>query len=183
MATVYRVEADFLRFRSFTFAHISYFARQYHYTCQRLKNRWRNPKGTALVPKDLRRGDFAGVYGREPFAIDMKTAHLISRFVEQSCELLPLLFNGQEFGILHVVHLVDCLDGRRCKRNQKPPYVDKYHFHRTRFQNSLFKIPQTKDVETLCVQGLYPAENDFKVRVQRLRLKGLSFTKLWSSTD
>jgi hypothetical protein len=114
-------------------------------------------------------------------AVEGRELEPIRGFVDQSCELLPLSFGRKKMSLLNVVEVVDVLDKKRSKFvDEDRDSLDKYAFLSKRFTHSLFKIPETRRSEVLCVEGLCDPQDEFKGSVEALGLTGLRFHKLWS---
>ncbi len=102
-------------------------------------------------------------------------------------EILPLPFNGHEYGILNITDCVNCLDDVRSewvlgKDTGKRIRIERYVFFPDRFSEStLFKIPETRRGQLLTVEGVADPEQEFKPTVEKLGLTGLKFEPLWSS--
>lgn len=58
--------------------------------------------------------------------------------------------------------------------------IEQYVFHARRLNYSLFKLPETRFSELLCVQGIRAACDEFRPTVSRKRISGLKFDLLWS---
>lgn len=131
-----------------------------------------------------REGDFWGEFGGA-FAVKRSSLAPIVKFIDQSCELLPIAMEeGPELVIMNVVYVPNCLDRKRSMFDEvDTSRIVNYVFHAERLGYSLFKIPERRHSEVLCVEGVVAPHDEFKATVERSGMTGLIFKKLWSSED
>jgi hypothetical protein len=148
------------------------------------------PLRTTWVPLDvysphptLPEGDFWGCFGNNAiFAVTEGGGQLLVTFLDQSCEGLPVMLDARRLLICNVIHIVNCLDTAKSEHKPGiPGWVTKYAFHGNRFEYSLFKLPETRRSEVLCVEGLAAPEDEFRGTVEKHGLRGLIFKEVWRS--
>jgi hypothetical protein len=179
MLSVYRIVPDWDKYRFFN-------------SDDEALLKWRfdgKPIGTqwqplnVYVPYPLHiEGDFWGCFQRNAiFAVTPERRGSIESFLDQSCEQLPLEYEGRVFTIANVTHVVNCLNKKRSQYDPEfPDLIEQYVFHPRRFEFSLFKIPETRMKDVLCVEGIAGPEDEFKGAVEKYKLKGLRFDLLWT---
>lgn len=180
MPTIYRVDAELDEFQ-FLLEDGTHIVRRYLFDGRPIGKRWRRP--AVYCPFPLQKaGAFLGCFHHSELLVaTMETAGIIRRFLDESCERLPLRHEGRKLVLMNITYVVDCLDQTKSKHKPKmPDWIEEYAFHLDRIEHSLFKIPQTSLGEIYCVEGLFPPEDDFKATVERHGLTGLRFRKLWS---
>lgn len=182
MPTVYRVTPDWALFQSL--AVVDPQALQpFQFNGEKVKAEWPTPR-VRSTNTNLREGDFWGCFGNPSlFALSMIRTREIVSFIDQSCEVLPVTFEDErDLAICHVTYVLNCLDvpGSRFSPSE-PKRLEKYVFKPHRFSRSLFRIPQTRESEILCVEDHVARCGEFKGTIETHRLKGLRFEKLWSN--
>lgn len=180
MPTVYRVLPDLDHFQCITTDDIDTIM-AYSFDGTVVGDTWRPPLVYSPY-SNKSAGDFWGSFGNNAiFSVTKIAATKIVTFLDQSCETLPIVCEGQTLLLCNVVHVINCLD-TTCSHHKAglPHWIEKYVFHPRRFEYSLFKIPETAMSEVLCVEGLVAPEDEFKGTVEMLGLKGLRFQKLWT---
>lgn len=187
MATVYRVLADPQEYQELRAANVDDEAR-YRFDGTPLIDIW-DPPVVYFPHPTMKEPDFWSCFcKRSIFGITADVAEKIVAFLDQSCELLPLSCElpplcgaNREISLCNVTNVVNCLDSRKSTQVPDIPWwFTEYVFHPDRFEYSLFKIPQTRMTELLCVEGLVARSDEFKGTVERLGLTGLRFQKLWT---
>ena len=180
MIKVYRVLPDVDKFQTVLVDDIGS-VMKYRFDGTPIGDAWEPPKAYVQSSTD-ERGDFWGCFSNPSiFAVTPATAQIVVTFLDQSCETLPLDADGQKLFVCNVTCVVNCLD-RQKSRHKKgiPHWIEQYVFHPNRFDNSLFKIPETRMSEVLCVVGIVAQGDDFKGTVEKHGLKGLRFKEIWS---
>ncbi len=183
MTTVYRVLCD-----SENYQHIlsdtEDLVQKYNFDGYPIGDKWNPPQANSPYPL-LKVGDYWNCFaGSMLFGVTYETACRTVKFLDQSCECLPFNLRDQKFFACNVTEVVNCLDKVNSKHKpDNPLWFDEYVFHPKRFSYSLFKIPDTRQSEVLCVEGLAAPEDEFKGTVEKLGLTGLIFQKLWSDEN
>ncbi len=153
---------------------------KYEFDGSKISEFWKPPEVYSPYPLK-KEGDFWSCFTGS-FAVTPEAALLISKFLEQSCELLPLPLENKLLQVCNVTHIVDCLDEiLSLHKPGIPGWFDEYVFLPGRFKHSLFKIPQTCLAEIFCVEGIADPEDEFKWTVEKLGLTGLEFREIWSN--
>ena len=181
MPTVYRIVPAVDEFQ-YVLADNSKDLAKYAFDGTPVADKWEPPK--CYVPFPTRpEADFWGCFLRNDlFAAARHTADIVGTFVDQSCEALPLPLSDRELMIFNVTHVLNCLHTENSQYDPELPHIiDVYAFHEARFTHSLFKIPQTRMSEVLCVEGLASPDDEFKGVVKSHGLTGLRFEEIWSS--
>ncbi len=145
-----------------------------------LKDCWKPPRNVYSPYPLMIAGDFWWFASCNTLAATKKTAELIMPVLAASCELLPLSCNRRKLFALNVTYVVNCLDKKK-SRLALPHLIVEYAFRPKRLGVSLFKIPETRKMEILCVEGAAAPLDEFKGAVEHYGLTGLRFEKLWSS--
>jgi hypothetical protein len=149
------------------------------------KDGWVPPPVFIFKPKH-KAGDFYQ-FGYYALIANSRANDTLRGFFERAGELLPLPFEGAEYTLLNVLHVVDCLDVERTPELVREG--DRYalrpdSIERLRQTTSvLFKIPETARSEILLVEGLLDPAQEFRAVVERAGLKGLLFYEVWSDED
>jgi hypothetical protein len=143
---------------------------------------WVAPVVYVQKPK-LKRGNFPDLWATATLVVDEAALEQLRDLLEMSCELLPLRHEGKLYHVLNVMECVNLIDDQKTQwlyeKGSGP--IKKYAFHAARLTESpLFKIPETCKSEILTCEGLKDADDEFKGRVERLRLRGLIFEEVWS---
>jgi len=144
---------------------------------------WIAPSVYIFKPKK-REGHFVGFLGGRVFAITQEVIDAspsLRSFFEQSGELLPFTYNKREFYVFNCLNCIEALDAKNAQMSATGTTVDSYSFVPTRFQFTLFAIPQSN--ELLCVEGMSAPADEFKGYVEQQKLTGLMFEKLWSEGE
>ncbi|HET6251073.1 MAG TPA: hypothetical protein VFE47_25525 [Tepidisphaeraceae bacterium] len=141
---------------------------------------WRAPK--LYIPDTTKpEPDIWGCFGNPSiFAISPQLADDALRgFIDESCEEFPLRIRSREWRLINVVNVVDCLDADRSRFDPAAPaHVTDYEFLPI-FSGWLWKIPQTCRTEVLTPEGMAARHDEFKGTVEKLKLTGLRFERLW----
>jgi hypothetical protein len=101
-----------------------------------------------------------------------------------SGELLPIKFPAKPIWLLNVTQVVNCLDDKKSKglrANSGRLYdIDEFVFVKEYIcEVPLFRIPETWHI--FAPEWDQDPDHEFKAAVQRNKLKGLTFTKVWES--
>jgi hypothetical protein len=145
---------------------------------------WSPPEVFVYMPL-LEAGDFYQ-FGVGTLIASPRATEVLRGFFQESGELLPLPFEGQEYTVHNITLCINCLDQQRSTwlktAEGERIYPTEYVFHPDRFADSaLFKIPETHLREVLVVEGLRDPEDEFRAVVERAGLKGLIFQEIWSN--
>jgi hypothetical protein len=155
--------------------------------CTSRSSTWQPPSVYVFNPT-LQRGDFYQ-FGGGVLIANSRSTDVLREFFEMAGELLPLSYNDDMYTALNVTECVNCLDSERSEwvigvSTNSKLYPKKYAFHRKRFAESpLFKIPETCRGEILLAEGLRDPQREFRHVVNRAKLRGLVFEKLWDTDD
>lgn len=135
-----------------------------------------------------KQSDFFSLTNSSAFACTKKAADKFMRFWEMSAELLPIfLEDGTE---LFIVNIIDCVNALDSKDTVYDYYEDgtrsnrilNYAFHKNRFhESSIFKIPETANIQILTYAGLKSPEDEFFFAYKESGLTGLIFYPLFNS--
>jgi hypothetical protein len=112
---------------------------------------------------------------------------LLESVLAQAGQILPLIYQGETFGLLNVTQCVECLDPDRTRwvfgeSTGKPIRIARCAFLSSRFpRSSIFKLPQTARSEILCYEGILDSDDEFKAPVEQNEMTGLRFREAWSS--
>ena len=178
MPTVYRVTCDVNSFKKIV-PDVTEDSLKYRFDGTPFRDTWQ-PINTYIFRPTLSTPDFWGTY-THVFAVAQVVPWEIEDFFSQACEMLPVLVEEHApLRICNVTNVVNCLDKRHSKVHPDIPKVYEYAFRPERMAFSLFKIPETRTAEILCVEGVSDPESEFKGVVELLGLTGLRFKKLWS---
>lgn len=143
---------------------------------------WVAPSVYIFKPKQ-KMGNFLALWGTDALVVDETALEQLRDLLEMSGELLPLPYKDRLYHVLNVTECVNVLDDQRTQwlyEKGRPP-IKTYAFHKSRFTEApLFKIPETCKSEILTFEGLKDADDEFKGRVERLGLKGLTFEEVWT---
>jgi len=148
-------------------------------------DKWRPLSVYIPNPKRPRPDFFASFLGS--FVLDPeRMPPEIWEFTDMAGELLPHPFEGQQFELMNILDVVNCVDAEKSiwlplpggrKMMQRPA------FHADRFgESSLFKIPELP-FRPLCYEGLKSREDEFKTFVEDNHLTGLKFREIWSDEN
>jgi len=141
-----------------------------------MEDDWRAPDVYVLHPK-LKKPDIWSLF-LMAFAYEEKTLEFLGRILEQTGELLTLPFDGRELTVHNVTNVIDCLDSTKTAHYAGTQIIKTYAFRATRFEYSLFKIPQLP-LTLFAVDGLAGPDDEFKAIVEAKKLKGVRFKELW----
>ena len=178
MPTVYRVLPDPDEFQSVLADDVKS-VMQYRFDGSTIGEAWQPPVVYSPFPTK-QEGDFWSCLSCT-FAVSKDAAPSIVKFLDQSCEVLPLPLGDRTLLLCNVTFVLNCLDEIKSRHKPGlPHWMEEYVFHPHRFEYSLFKIPQTSMSEVLCAEGLVDGDDGFKATVEKLGLKGLRFQELWS---
>jgi len=179
MTSVFRVVADVNNYQ-FVATDESAFTSTYPFDGTRIGRRWTVPCAFVYNPVSAL-GDFLGCFWLDAvFAVHERARRQVAIFMDQACEVLPLVVDDHRLNICNVTNVVNCLDVSRSIIDEDTNSIERYAFVASRFNYSLFKIPQSRQSEILCVEGIAAPLDEFKGRVEKLGLTGLRFQKLWT---
>lgn len=180
MVAVYRVVPDCSKYQYFLAQ--DPLLTKWSFDGSRIGDKWEPPEVYIPYPS-LQVGDFAGcIMPESMFACRPQVDALIYRFLEESGETLPLRHEDEEeeWLLFNATYVYNCLDKTRSvKHRYLPGEFEKYAFHPQRLGLSLFKIPETKRTELLCLEGIAAPGDEFKPTVEKNGLTGLRFDLLW----
>lgn len=143
-------------------------------------DRWKRLETYSLYPLRPEPFFWTLMPTRDMLAVKTENLGKLQTFIDESCELLPVSLEGVEFSFLNVVEVINNLDKQKSQSIENLPHIiQKYAFHPKRFTMSLFKIPETRQTEILCVEHS-DSVAEFKGYVEKLGLTGLRFKKLWT---
>jgi hypothetical protein len=135
-----------------------------------------------------KQSDFYSLINTAALACNKNAIYKLGRFWDLSAELLPIyLENGEE---LFIVNIIDCVNALATNDTEYDYYEDgtrsnrilKYSFHENRFhESSIFKIPETANIQILTYTGLKSLEDEFYTAYQQSGLAGLIFEEIYSS--
>jgi len=102
-------------------------------------------------------------------------------------EELPLDFPEERLVALNIMPNINCFDRSAAEFETDPSTgkitaITKYAFHPRRviyMETTLFKIPEMDGVETFCHEGVRDRELGFRYRVEKSKLQGLQFEKVF----
>ncbi|MBI3410899.1 MAG: hypothetical protein HY040_21405 [Planctomycetes bacterium] len=183
MISVYRVLPDIDRFQLILTEDAADIMR-YAFDGNEIGDAWNSPLAYCANPQKTK-PDFWGCFSMSHvFAVTNECRVSLTKFFDQSSEMLPLTVEEQtNLWLCNLTCVVNALDkSQSIHKPGLPSWIEKYVFHAKRFEYSLFKIPETAKGEVLCVEGLAAPEDEFKGAVQKHGLKGLVFQKLWSTS-
>jgi len=149
-----------------------------------LSEDWSAPAVFIYKPK-LKPGNFYNSSDGILIADQRATSALRGLF-EQAGELLPLNYNGEQYTLLNVTSVIECLDHGKCEWLTVPSGL-RYGLRRYEFRPecigrlTIFKIPETAWTHIYIVEGLAQPAQEFRAIVSREGLKGLKFNEVWSS--
>lgn len=116
------------------------------------------------------------------FAMEKKAYYELSSSTEETQQgnMRFLKCDERKLAVINSTHCVDCLEVEKSKFDKADPSkIVKYSFDGEQLAISLFKIPQTKAIELLTLDG-FDDENDFKTLVERFGFTGVKFERLWT---
>jgi hypothetical protein len=135
-----------------------------------------------------KQGDFYSLINTAAFVCNQNAINKLGRFWDLGAELLPIyLEDGTE---LFIVNIIDCVNALATNDTEYDYYEDgtrsnrilKYSFHENRFhESSIFKIPETANIQILTYTGLKSLEDEFYTAYQQSALAGLIFEEIYSS--
>jgi len=146
------------------------------------KDEWITPEVYCPNP-EKEPGDFTMLH--PSFLILRKRAKKLLRGFYYNAENLPV---SSENETLTAVNFTECLnlfdrnnaEFERDPETNKIAAITKYAFHIRRFSEStVFKIPQRNGVDIFCYEGIKDPDQEFKHRVEKSKLRGLVFEKVW----
>jgi hypothetical protein len=138
-----------------------------------------NPFPVYIPQPTLKEPDFFNFAFTTLFAASEDLVKKLSLFFNQSCEALKVYLEDASYYALNVVYILNALDKKRSEFNPLfPQQVVKYQFKKNRFNHSLFRLYETREI--LCVEGRMAPEEEFKGFVEMNNLTGLKFQKIWS---
>ncbi len=148
------------------------------------KETWSPMPVFCLHPKK-KTGDFFGFHVGT-FVVPKDIAERAGGFFEMAGELLPVIYESQEYYMLNVTECVNSLNadksGWLLTDTGQRALLQKYVFHKNRFtESSLFKIPETCRATLLTYERSGDPEEEFKAFVESEGLTGLLFKELWDS--
>jgi hypothetical protein len=158
------------------------------FDCKPRAETWVPPKVYVQKPL-LERGNFLGLLRSDPLICDDVALAAVGELLHLSGELLPLPHEGETFHVLNALECVNALDRERTrwyggKYDGPGSSIVEYAFHPTRIpETPIFKIPDTYRAEILTAEHAYDHDYEFKPAVERMKLTGLKFVKLWSDED
>lgn len=183
---VYRVRVDVNRFQYFLPEDSSiYSTDRLRFDATPMAEDWVPPPVYIYTPTH-KRGNFFDFCSYRALVLDEIAKSAMPDIIEMSGELLPLPHKGELFHALNVTACFNVLDEERTEwiigeKSKSRIGIKKYAFHPHRFaQIPLFKIPETCRGEILALEGMTDEEDEFKRRVERLGLTGLTFQEIWS---
>lgn len=141
---------------------------------------WTPPEVKILKPR-LKRGDFFALVPGT-FVASPEAWEKAAMFLEMAGEILPLPYQGHEYGILNITDCRDCLDEQKSTwakmsfgKMLRKPYFAPNLFG----ESSIFKLPQHPG-RIYCYEASRDPESEFKAFVEKEKLTGLSFREVWS---
>jgi hypothetical protein len=143
---------------------------------------WHSPELYVRHPL-LEKPDIWGALGfSHTFAFEEWATDVVQTFLDQAGEQLPLSYENRKLVLLNVTYVLNCLDHKRSRFVANMPHmIDEYVFYADRLDYSLFKIPETRMSEMLCVEGGAAPEAEFKAMVEQHGLRGLRFERIWAN--
>jgi hypothetical protein len=186
---VFRVNFDVNRYQSLLPVDEKIARPQLDFDCTPRAESWHAPAmrvpNPALPAPDLWEPASAAIAAAPPALERVRT------IFEMAGELLPLRIPGVDLTVLNVTCCVDALDEDRCTwiktrdgRRIMPNRfaAGSYVFHPDRFDEpTLFKIPQTRRTELLCLARDGDPEHELPAAVEKFALTGVGFILLWES--
>lgn len=119
----------------------------------------------------------AGVIAYDKFSVDK-----LSSFLEMSGELLPIVVDGESYYLHNVTEVINALNDDDIVWNVHQgvkTHILKYAFHKSRMsESSLFKVPETVNVDIYAYSGLKDPEDEFYSMYHTLGLEGLIFEEV-----
>jgi hypothetical protein len=143
-----------------------------------LSSTW-TPPAVFIADDGALPGDFLSLVGSSLVTTPRGT-NALKHILAGAGELRSFPFNGVNYTLTNVTNIIDCLD---VTKSVTYPYVEKYVFDPCKLResrSSLFRIPQTRHVEILCIEGLLRPEDDFLRVTREHNLLGLKAVLLWS---
>jgi hypothetical protein len=114
------------------------------------------------------------------FGFEKNALGILSLPLEKAGELFDIPLEKRKLTILNCTYVIDCLDLEKAKFDPATPWIiDEFAFHANRLDYSLFKIPQNTKI-LFAVEGLASPDDEFKPLVEKHKLTGIRFEKLWS---
>ena len=175
---VFRVRCDVNNFQIFHLVGaVDYFSNPYK--CIDL-----SPKASTWVPPEVyidqplaKRGDFFEFWDCSAFAISPRAFKVLKDILLPAGELLPLIHEGVEYKVFHVVERFDCIDKKRCPdwedqmMNSEPKLVFK---PKLLPPFSIFKF-EGDAVDYYVIERTGDPKTEFKAAVEHHGLTGLKF--------
>jgi hypothetical protein len=110
----------------------------------------------------------------------------LSPIVEPCGEILPLkASDGADYAVLNITPCHDCIDE---ERSEGPRFADGRRFIEiTRYEFKPERIPRLtlfkasiRPFQIFATEGLVPKDSEFKARIERAGLEGLTFVEVWN---
>ena len=155
------------------------FIDKFRFEGKTLRKVWSPPAVYSPAPK-LRVPDFWDLVPINSFALSQRLFSTLP-LLQRTGELLPLKFEDSDVHVFNVTNVVDCLDKKKSVYNIDLARVKEYAFKPKRFSQSICRVPEAPDL--LAVEGLVPPEQELRAIVEKRKLKGLIFDKVWSEVD
>ena len=143
-----------------------------------------SPKASTWVPPEVyidqpltKRGDFFEFWSCFAFAISPRAFKVLKDILLPAGELLPLIHEGVEYKVFHVVERFDCIDKKRCPdwedqmMNSEPKLVLK---RKLLPPFSIFKF-EGDAVDYYVIERTGDPKTEFKAAVEHHGLTGLKF--------
>ena len=127
-------------------------------------------------------------FGFGAFAVGEKALYNSSeleRMLEDSGQLLPLPYNGQELKLVNILECVECIDKEKTEWNIHPRTAERVTARRPFFaaedlpESTLFKIPQ-QPMDVYAWELHNDPEFEFKACVEENKFTGIYFEPVWS---
>jgi hypothetical protein len=154
------------------------------FDCRSRSSQWNQPP-LSLLDSRGKAGAFVH-YDPGVLVANPQTARKVRHFFQQSGELLPLWFDGDEYTILNVLTCIDSLDHSKTEwlldADGSKVEILKYSFDAAKLLGpSIFKIPETCRGSVLTSEVSHSPDLEFKAYVEHYGLSGLLFEELWDS--
>jgi hypothetical protein len=138
------------------------------------KNDW-EPLPVEVQSLDTKRGDFLGIVAHH-FTCNDRAWKILEPLIKQNVKLFPIGYKQQNYFLIKVINIIDCLDYTRadvlrCPETERVLGINKYAFKEDLIQNEhLFALPEMR-FDIL-------ASQEFKDSVEKNGLEGLLFRQL-----
>lgn len=114
------------------------------------------------------------------------TSDIIRPVINEVAELLPVSFNGELWNLLNVYNVIDVLDKKNCeydiRKNGQVGRLKKLAFRPDKVPHAkLFKIPERRSRIYFAEHHPDDSENNFKNIVEKNKLFGIEFVKVWEN--